>query len=182
MFSLLETTCSLAIAAILLASILAAMQQAVRIEAQARDLCGRLFAVRQFETLIDRAAAAAGSGPTRPAALRDLASDRAVFRADLNGDGNVSDSGSESTAIEIVNDASRVRLRHRLGYQTMTVLEFERASADITAYDRFGASTLAPTASLLEVNVEPGSAPAPLAGNGSQSLHLLFAIPEATRR
>lgn len=182
MISLLETTAGLAISAAVLASTLAAMQHAARIGAQADDLCQSLFAERQFEWLLDRAAATAGSGPARPVALRDLATDKAVFRADLDGDGNVSESGSETTAVEIVGDASGVRLRHRLGHQTMTVLEFERSSAVITAYDSFGVPTTAPTASLIEVTVRHSDRSA-LDGSGEgERLHLLFAVPEAARR
>lgn len=182
MASLLETTAGLAIAASLLASTLGAMQQAARIGAQADDLCDSLFAERQFEALIDRAALAAGSGPAHPAALREVASDKAVFRADLDGDGAVSESGSETTALEVSSDTSRTRLRHRLGHQAMTVLEFARASANVTAYDLFGNPTVAPSASLLEVSVERSEQLSLQAQGGGQMLHLLFAIPEAVRR
>jgi len=182
MFSLLETTAALSISATLLASTLAALQQAARIGAQTEELGARLFAERQFEALIDRAALSAGSGPSRPAALGDVTSDKAVFRADLDGNGSVSQSGSETSAVEVLNEGSRVRLRHRLGNQTMTVVEFDGAVGAVAAYDRLGSPTLASTASLVEVSVRPGAALALDSGRDTDTLHLLFAIPEALRR
>lgn len=182
MLSLVETSAGLAIAATLLATTLTAMQQAVRIGARAEDLCEKMFVQRQFESLIDHAALAAGSGPAHPPALQGLTDQQAVFGADLDGDGIVSESGSETTAVEIVNDASRTRLRHRLGRQTMTVLELDHASAGIVAYDRFGHPTMALTASLLAITVQTRAALTLDAAGDGEELHLQFAIPEAARR
>lgn len=181
MTSLLETTAGLAIAATLLATLLAAMLQAARIGAQAEELCEAVFARRQFESLVDRAALAAGSGPAHPLALQDLATGQAVFAADLDGDGTVSDTGSETTAVEVVNESSRTRLRHRLGRQTMTVLEFEDSTAGVVAYDRAGSSTWSLDASLLEV-VAVRAGDALDVARDPEELHLQFAIPEALRR
>ncbi|MBI5503232.1 MAG: hypothetical protein HY899_00410, partial [Deltaproteobacteria bacterium] len=76
----------------------------------------------------------------------------------------------------------RTRLRHRLGHQAMTVLEFARASAAVTGYDLFGNPTMAPTASLIEVSVQRGDQLALDSAGDNEVLRLLFAVPEAVRR
>ena len=171
--AMLETAAALAVTAAMFGSTVAALAGATRVGAAATHLADQLFLERQLEHLIDRAALAAGSGPTRPPAIAAADAHRVVFHADLDGDGRVQPTGAETTALELATTGSDLRVRHRLGRQTMTVLELERTRGEVLARDIFGEPAAPSSASLLELRLRT------LAGSG-RSLH--FCIPATLAR
>lgn len=169
--SLVEAAASAAVGGAVLALVTAAMASAARIDAEASRLAEEVFRARQLEHLVDRAVLTAGSGPKRPAPLSSLSPSSAVFTGDLDGNGTVDASSSETTALEVFQDGSMARLRVRLGRQPMTVLDAESSDARLLAFDASGRAAGAATASLVELVVAPRDE------GGDGGMPLRFAIP-----
>ncbi len=141
-----------------------------RLHAACLALEEEMFAERQLEHLVDRASLAAGSGPLRPPALTSLDASNAVFGADLDGNGTVDSSGSETSALEVRRSGNEARIRVRVGKQTMTVLVLPETEATIEGLDREGRGATASTATLLELELRPRA-------DVDAARRLLFALP-----
>lgn len=167
--SLVEAAASIAVGGAVLTLGTAAIGSAARLDAEAGVLAGELFRVRQLEHLVDRAALAAGAGPTRPAPLSTLTATGAVFAADLDGNGIVDATSSETTALEVSMNGTDARLRIRLGRQTTTVLEAERSEAVVWGIGADGRAADAATATLVRLDVTPR--------DGAPVRSMLFVLP-----
>ncbi len=123
--SLLEVVFALALEAAVLASLFAALTTALITQRAVWDEQARLFVERQVEHLVDQATAAAGAGPSRPAALAELDAARIVVEADANGDGIVDPTSAERTAFSVRSGASPSgdALVHEIGRQSMRIAE-----------------------------------------------------------
>ena len=153
MAGLLETAAAVAITGAMLASTSASMAASARIASAAAALTGELFVERQLEHLLDRGALAGGAGPDRPPAVGEAGTERIVFHADHDGDGRIDTDSSEVTALELVHHDGAVRIRHRLGRQSMTIFERKDARARLAVFDRFGNAAGAAAASLLTLEI-----------------------------
>ncbi len=173
MSGLLEAVAALAISAAVMALVTVSLTGAARIQAAASTLAGELFAARQLEHLVDRAALAAGSGPAHPAPVPSLDGSNVVFASDQNGDGAVDSTSSETTALEVRHVAGTARVRVRLGRQTMTVLEAGDSDATLEALDRGGGSANAASATLVALTVRAE-------GADSVERRMLFSVPART--
>ena len=171
MSSLLEAAAAIAIAASVLATMVASLASAARLEGACLQLGDELFERRQLEHLVDRAALAAGAGPQHPAAVSSIGSDTVVFGSDQNGDGKVDTTSSETTALEVRQVGSSARVRVKFGRQTMTVLEESPATTSLRAVDRSGRLATAASATLIELAIN--------ASDTTEAVprRLLFAVP-----
>lgn len=169
MTSLLEATAAMAISGALLSLVTGSMTATARLHRECVQLGDELFQARQLEHLADRAALAAGSGPSLPAPVSSVEAEAVGFASDHDGDGVVDTTSSETTMLEIRQEGATARVRIRLGRQTMTVLEAARHDASLVALDRRGAVADATSASLVEVTLAPR--------DGGVSRKWLFAVP-----
>jgi hypothetical protein len=172
MSSLLESCAALALSGSVLVLTTAGISAAARLNAACLDLTAEMFAERQLEHLVDGAVLAAGGGPLRPSAISTVDETNVVFAADLDGNGSVVASGSETSALEVRHSGRRARVRVRLGKQTMTVLEADDTEATLVCLDRDGHEADAATSSLVELTLTPRDRASPAA-----TRRLLFALP-----
>ncbi|HEY2776042.1 MAG TPA: hypothetical protein VGK20_18520 [Candidatus Binatia bacterium] len=167
----LEAVASIGIAGALLALVSASLVGQARIQGRCDLLAADLFTDRQLEQLIDHATVLAGAGPKKPAPLSSLDAADVVFASDQNGDGSVSSSGAETTALEVRQSGSQAQVRIRLGKQTMTVVNADGSDALLSAFDSRGSAATPSTASWVELDVRPRT------GTDGRARTLLFALP-----
>jgi hypothetical protein len=175
MTGLLEAAAAVGISASVLLLMTTSLSSAVRIQALSSEVTGELFAERQLEQLVDRAASLAGNGPARPSAIVSLSDDTVVFASDGNGDGIVDPTSSETTALETRRANGNTVVRLRLGRQTMQVLDAGDDDVTIVAFDADGGIATAATATLFALERSRGDPFAP-----DPPARLLFSLPART--
>jgi hypothetical protein len=173
MASMLEVAASLAVTGATLASTLAMLGGAARVTAAAAELTGELFVERQLEHLVDRSALAAGAGPSLPWPIAAADPDRVVFQSDLDGNRIVETSGSETSALELSASGNDLRLRLRIGRQTMTVMERARTGGRLSLLDRRGNAAGPAAGTLVQLELE---------GEDGSTRTWAFALPAARSR
>ena len=157
---LLEAAATLAVGAALVLLLTASLVSSAKLHAAASAMADQVFRERQLEHLAERAAATAGTGPLHPAAIGSASATAVVFQADLDGNGAVDATSSETTALEVANSAGTSKVRIRLGRQTMTVLESTEGAAALVLRDRSGLAAGASNARLVELNLPARASPA----------------------
>ncbi|MFN2427633.1 MAG: hypothetical protein ABR587_14425 [Candidatus Binatia bacterium] len=153
MSGLLETAASLGVSGAVMVLMTTSLTGASRVHSACVALGDELFAARQLEHLVDRAALAAGAGPGVPSPIASVSADTVVFASDHDGDGSIDTSSSETTALEVRQSGAETRVRLRLGRQTMTILAAEDREAALAVLDNHGLVTDAASAALVELSI-----------------------------
>ncbi|MFQ5477927.1 MAG: hypothetical protein ACE5E4_04845 [Candidatus Binatia bacterium] len=142
---LVQAMAALALEGLLLASLLGSLVSTVRLAASCHQLQATMARASQVERLVDSAAAVAGAGSPTQAAVLDADSAHVSLMADLDGNGLIDDRSAELTSLELRKIANSRRLSHRIGRQSMTILEGLPVSATVRNYDVFGLPPDAPS-------------------------------------
>ena len=175
--SLLEAAASLAVSAAVTVLMTTSLTAAVRVQSACVAVGDDLFEARQLEHLVDRATLWAGVGPTRPAQVSSIADDTVVFASDRDGNGTIDSTNSETTALEVRQSGARVRVRVRLGRQTMTVLEADDSESTLSVLDRHGRLADTATAALVELSIAGRAA----STGDAVAKRMLFSLPASPR-
>lgn len=176
MSSLLEAVAALSISGAVMVLSITSLTAAARLHAACATLSSELFASRQLEQLVDRATLLAGNGPNLPEPVSALEPDTIVFASDHDGDGIVDTGSSESTALEVRQISGHVKVRVRLGRQTMTVFEADDSDAVVSALDAAGRVADAAGATFIELAITSRDESFHAAG----SRRMLFSLPART--
>ena len=149
--------------ATLTASVLAMLAMGTLMSGRLLDQLARAISEPALELQLERLFDRTVANPATLGAPRIVVAEprRFLIDTDLDGNGRINERSAESSGFELVERASALELRHRMGRQSMTIVRGLAPQASFVYRDRYGEEA-ATTQTVRSVALERPDVDAPL--------------------